>query len=150
MNTKLVSSMDSIAGSRLVTIGVDALLVGAAELLSTTQIGLVVVCDSVGAMAGVITKTDIVHQIARCQANACTLPLTDVMSRNVAYCHPGDRLLDVLSMMQKRDFVHSPVVDENFKPTGVVNARDALRELMEEGEYEASLLRDYVMGVGYR
>jgi predicted transcriptional regulator len=56
MNTKLVSSMDSIARSRRVAIGVDALLVGAAELLSTAQIGLVVVCDSVGAMAGVITK----------------------------------------------------------------------------------------------
>src|SRR5438094_8815891 len=143
MNTKLVSSIDSIARSRLVTIGVDALLVGAAELLSTTQIGLVVVCDSAGAMARVITKTDIVHQIARCQGNACVVPVTDVMSRDVAYCRPGDRLLDVLSMMQKRDFVHIPVVDESFKPTGVVNARDALRELMEEGEYEDSLLRDY-------
>jgi hypothetical protein len=57
MNTKLVSSMDSIARSRRVAIGVDALLVGAAELLSTAQIGLVVVCDSVGAMAEVITKS---------------------------------------------------------------------------------------------
>jgi predicted transcriptional regulator len=57
MNTKLVSSMDSIARSRRVAIGVDALLVSAAELLSTAQIGLVVVCDSVGAMAGVITKS---------------------------------------------------------------------------------------------
>jgi predicted transcriptional regulator len=57
MNTKLVSSMDSIARSRRVAIGVDALLVGAAELLSTAQIGLVVVCDSVGVMAGVITKS---------------------------------------------------------------------------------------------
>ena len=29
-------------------------------------------------------------------------------------------------------------------------ARDALRELMLEGQYEEALLRDYVMGVGYR
>ena len=53
-------------------------------------------------------------------------------------------------MMEKRGFIHIPVVDEHVKPLGVVNARDALRALMAEGKYEASLLRDYVMGVGYR
>jgi CBS domain-containing protein len=44
--------------------------------------------------------------------------------------------------------VHIPVVDENSKPLGVVNARDALRALLAEEKYEESLLRDYVMGVG--
>ena len=53
-------------------------------------------------------------------------------------------------MMGKRGFVHIPVVDDGFKPLGVVNERDALRSLMAEGAYEESLLRDYVMGVGYR
>ena len=52
--------------------------------------------------------------------------------------------------MAKRGFVHIPVVDENSKPLGVVNARYALPALMAEGKYEASLLRDYVMGIGYR
>jgi len=53
-------------------------------------------------------------------------------------------------MMQARGFVHVPVVDAAGRPTGVVNARDALREMMIEGQYEEALLRDYVMGVGYR
>ena len=53
-------------------------------------------------------------------------------------------------MMQKCGFVHVPVVDDNSKPLGVVNARDALRALFAEEKYEKSLLRDYVMGVGYR
>ncbi|MCK0509638.1 CBS domain-containing protein (plasmid) [Aromatoleum buckelii] len=44
---------------------------------------------------------------------------------------------------------HLPVVDENYKPVGVINARDALRALMAEEEYEGTLLRDYVMGIGY-
>jgi len=53
-------------------------------------------------------------------------------------------------MMAKRGFVHIPVVDEHSKPLGVVNARDALRALLTAEKYEASLLRDYVMGIGYR
>ena len=63
---------------------------------------------------------------------------------------PTDSVHDVLSMMEKRGFVHVPVIDENFRPLGVINARDALRTLMADGEYESSLLRDYIMGVGYQ
>ncbi|OOO00852.1 MAG: hypothetical protein USCGTAYLOR_02955 [Chromatiales bacterium USCg_Taylor] len=150
MNMKLVSSIDAVARSRLVTINVNALLVDVAKLLSDTQISLVVVCNSDGAMVGVITKTNIVQQFGRCGESACTTVAADVMTRDVAYCRPTDSLPDVLSMMEKRGFVHIPVVDENCKPSGVVNARDALRALMAEEKYEASLLRDYVMGIGYR
>jgi CBS domain-containing protein len=53
-------------------------------------------------------------------------------------------------MMATRGFVHLPVVDEHCRPLGVVNARDALRALTAEEKHEAPLLRDYIMGVGYR
>jgi CBS domain-containing protein len=148
MNTKLVSSIEAVAHSRLVTIIVDAPLVHVAKLLADTQVSLVVVCDSERAMVGVITKTDIVLRIGHCRGSACTTAAADVMTRDVAYCRPTDCLPDVLSMMERRGFVHIPVVDENSKPLGVVNARDALRALLAEEKYEESLLRDYVMGVG--
>jgi CBS domain-containing protein len=150
MNTKLVSSMDAVARSRLVTIKLDASLVQVAKLLSDTHIALAVVCDSDGAMVGVITETDIVRQIGRCGEGACTTAAADVMTRDVTSCRPTDSLLDVLSLMEQRGFVHVPVIDEKSKPVGVVNARDALRALMAEEKYEASLLRDYVLGIGYR
>ena len=52
MNTTLVSSIDAVTRSRLVTISADASLVDAAKLLSDTQISLVVVCNSDGTMVG--------------------------------------------------------------------------------------------------
>jgi len=150
MNAKLVSSIAAVARSRLATTVVDAPLVDVAKLLSDTQISLVVVCDYNGVMAGVITKSNIVRQIGGCRGSVCMTAAADVMTRDVTCCNPSDFLPDVLSMMGKRGFVHIPVVDDGFKPLGVVNERDALRSLMAEGAYEESLLRDYVMGVGYR
>ncbi len=149
MNTKLVSSIGDVARSRLVIVGVDALLMDIAKLLADTQISLVVVCGPDGAMAGVITKTNIVRLIGGCCGNACRTRAADVMTQEVTSCHPTDCLPDVLSMMQQRGFVHIPVVDENYTPVGVISARDALRALMAEEEYEGTLLRDYVMGIGY-
>ena len=150
MNTKLVSSIEGATRSRLAVVGDDTLLLEVARLLSDTQISLVVVCDAAGVMVGVITKTNIVRQVAHCQGAACASTADEIMTRDVTFCTATDCLPDVLSMMQARGFVHVPVVDAQHKPSGVLNARDALRELWAEGQYEEALLRDYVMGVGYR
>lgn len=150
MNSRLVGSMEPTARSRLVMIGADASLRDAAKLLSNTQIGLVVVCGSDGAMVGVVTKTDVIRQFSDGGGGAGTATVGDVMTRDVVSCHPTDCLPDLLSMMGRRGFVHIPVIDEKARPWGVVNARDALRVLWAEEKYEEALLRDYVMGVGYR
>ena len=150
MNTKLVSSIEAAMRSRRLTGSVDTSVREVARLLSSTQISLVVVCDQAGLMVGVVTKTNIVRQIGHCEGAACTSTAAEIMTRDVTFCRTTDCLPDVLSMMQARGFVHVPVIDAAGRPSGVVNARDALRELMAEGQYEEALLRDYVMGVGYR
>jgi CBS domain-containing protein len=150
MNTNLVSSIEAATRSRLVVVREGTLLLEVARLLSDTQISLIVVCDEVGAMVGVITKTDIVQRVGHCLGAACTATAAEIMTTDVTFCSVADCLADVLSMMQARGFVHVPVIDDERKPSGVVNARDALRELWAEGQYEEALLRDYVMGVGYR
>ena len=146
----LVERMLPVARERLVTIRDDALLMMAARLLDGRHINLVVVCDNGGAMVGVITKTDVVRQMGRCDGSCCTAAVATVMTRDVTHCHPGDLLHEVWSVMKERGLLHVPIVGEYFKPLGVINARDALLVLLEGSEYEESLLRDYVMGIGYR
>ena len=150
MNTKLVNSIEAATRSRLVVVREGTLLREVARLLSDTQISLIVVCDAVGAMVGVVTKTDIVQRIGHCLGAACTATAATIMTSNVTFCSGTDCLADILSMMQARGFVHVPVVNAQRKLSGVVNARDTLRELWAEGQYEEALLRDYVMGVGYQ
>jgi CBS domain-containing protein len=146
----LVEALMPTARRRLTTIGAEGSLTDAAKLLSDTQISLVVVCAAGGAMAGVITKTDVVRQIAQGQESVFTAPVTAIMTKDVVHCRPRDLLHEVLSNMRKQGFVHIPVVDQDFRPSGVINARDALQALLGEVKDEESLLRDYVMGIGYR
>ena len=89
-----------------------------------------VVCDQAGLMVGVLTKINIVRQVSHCKNAACTSTAVEIMTREVTFCRTTDCLPDVLSMMQARGFVHVPVIDAAGWPSGVVNARDALRELM--------------------
>lgn len=123
-------------------------MIEAAKLLRAGT-DLVVVCDSAGFLAGVITKTDVVGQVSRCQGASCMTAASLVMARNVLLCRAGDRLRDVWAQMKERSLKNIPVVDQDSRPLGVLNARDALQVLLEEVQDEEALLRDYVMSVGY-
>lgn len=138
------------ARERLVTIKTDALLIDAARLLSGPQVNLVVVCDEAGKVAGVITKTDVVGRISRCTGCSCTMAASHVMTQEVTFCRSYDWLHDVWSVIKQRGLKNIPVIDQDSVPVGVLNARDVVRMLLEDVQYEESLLRDYVMGIGYR
>jgi CBS domain-containing protein len=146
----LVETIMPVARQRLVTIGDNAPLTEAAKFLDGRHINLVVVCDNRGAVVGVITRTDIVRQMSLCLGRGCTSPAATVMTRDVIYCRPSDSLEDVWSIMKERKLLHVPIVGEDLRPLGVINARDALLALLEGSEYESSLMRDYVMGIGYQ
>ena len=149
MDTLRVASLGATARSRLATVPRQALLLEAAQCLSETHIGLVVVCAADGGMCGVIGKSDIVRQIGHCAGSACHTLASDLMTKDVLSCQPTDLLSDVLALMHKHGLVHVPVLDSGRCPVGVVNARDALRALVAQGQNEQALLFDYVMGVGY-
>jgi CBS domain-containing protein len=101
-------------------------------------------------MAGVITKTDVVRQVVRRRGIVDDVIVSDVMTQPVISCRREDTLYDVLNLMKQRGFVHIPIIDPDSRPCGVVNARDALQALLSEVKDEELLLRDYVMGIGYR
>lgn len=144
-----VEGMLDVARDKLVTIGNDAKLIEAAKLLSSGT-DLVIVCDSGGALQGVVTKTDVVRQISVCQGATCLCPASAVMTRDVALCRGADLLQDVAGLMKDRNLKNIPVVDEANRPIGVLAARAVLRTLLSDAEYEEAQLVDYVKGVGYR
>ncbi len=145
----LVERLLPAARERLVTIGTAAPLIDAARLLRAGT-DIVVVCDPGSAIAGVVTKTDVVSQISRCQGAGCIAPASAAMTTDVVSCGSGDWLKDVWETMKPRRLKNIPVVDSKNRPVGVLIARDILEFLLRDAESEETLLRDYVMGVGYR
>lgn len=145
-----VESILPLARQRLATIQAQALLADAAKLPGETHRALLVVCDPEGTMVGVIRKTDVVRQVARSQESLNAITAAAAMTSEVTVCRSDDLVLDVLATMKERGLVHIPVIDERRRPSGVVNARDALQALLRDVTDEGLLLRAYIMGIGYR
>lgn len=144
-----VEQMLTRARERLVMIGADAPVRAAADLMAKPHTDLLVVCAH-AVMVGVVTKTDIVRQIARCGGGACVARIDTIMTPDVVFCRPTDALKDIWAVMKARSLQRIPVIDGNGAPVGIVYGRDALQNLLGEVENEGELLRDYIGGVGYR
>lgn len=144
-----VESLLPAARERLTTIADDAPLIDAARLLRSGT-DILVVCSAVGMLRGVITKTDVVAQIGLCQGSACQALSSVAMTPEVLFCRSGDRLDDLWRRMNERSLKNIPVVDQELRPVGVLNARDMLQAMLKESTSEEAMMRDYVMGFGYR
>lgn len=137
------------ARQRLCCIEAGATLLQAARLLERDN-DMLVVCNSDGRMAGVLTKSDAVRQIGICTGASCTSPVIDAMTRDVTTAMANGQLRDVWDVMKARGLKNIPVIDADRKPLGVLNARDVLQNLWQEVQHEEDLLFNYVMNVGYR
>jgi CBS domain-containing protein len=145
-----VSSIEAVARTRLLTVGVDALLVEVAALLSSAQIGVVLVCTAAGVPLGVITETVLVRRLGLGQADFFATRAVDVMTPEFTACAPDDLLSDVLATMHSHGLTHMLLIDADRRALGVLYARDGLRALLAAGNHEEALLRNYVMGIGYQ
>lgn len=146
----LIHELLPVAARRLVTLIDSAPVIEAARLLSKTETALVIVCDVAGLMSGVVTKTDIVQQISHCTGCSCTENISDIMTREVISCDPDDQLMDVWNTMSSKGLKQIPVRNAEGRPLGLLYANDAVEILLKEAEHQELLLRDYVMGTGYR
>ena len=144
-----VENILSAASKCLVTVRDDAPLAVAAKLLLEADADLLVVCNGARRMAGVISKTDVVRQIGRRPDGEGMPVVSAVMTRTVVSCKPGEQLHDVWTTMKDRRLKNLPILDQDSRPIGMVNARDLLEALLEEVEHEEVLLRDYVMSIGH-
>ena len=91
MHTLRVTHLNAVMHSRLATVTLQTPLLQAAQRLSETHIGLVVVCHPDGAMAGVISKSDIVRQIGHCLGSACQTLASELMTTKVIHLLPIHR-----------------------------------------------------------
>jgi len=145
-----VEQMLQQAHRRLKTIAAAAPIKSAAMLMAEPHTDIVIVCDDHGAMVGALTKTDIVRQISRCSGNGCLASVDTIMTCDIVSCRPTDELHDVWATMQKAGLQRVPILDQQQVPIGIIYARDALQNLLDETENVEALMRDYMMNVGYQ
>jgi CBS domain-containing protein len=137
------------ARARLVKIYLDSVALDAAALFQDGA-EMVLVCSEDNRLVGIITKSDLLRSFVQSGRPNTAVPIASVMQTEIFSCDPTDKLEHVWRVLSENSFKHLPVEDHNGCPIGVLNARDILGGLLQEAESQEELLKEYVMGVGYR
>jgi CBS domain-containing protein len=140
MNVKTILAAK---GGDVVCIEPTATLEAAAQLLSRHRIGAVVIRGAGGRLAGILSERDIVRALSEHGAAALTLPVGQVMTREVLTCAENDSIADIMERMTSGKFRHLPVVSGG-KLIGLVSIGDVVKQRVEEVERESEALRDYI------
>ena len=140
MNVKTILAAK---GGDIVSIEPTATLAAAAKLLSTHRIGAVVILGAGVRLAGILSERDIVRAVSEFGAEALTIPVGQVMTRNVMTCGENDSIADIMERMTSGKFRHLPVLQDG-KMIGVISIGDVVKERVGEIEHDAEALRDYI------
>lgn len=135
-------------GSEFAAVRPDDKIQTAAKLLATRKTGLAVVTDAGGRLLGVISAMDIMRAVGDHGDDTATLPVSAVMTSEVAVCRPQDGVQQALEQMVERRIRHLPVVDDGIVK-GVIRLHDAVEFRVGEVEVEADELRRYIYGAGF-
>jgi len=140
MNVKTILAAK---GGDVISIEPTADLAAAANLLSKHRIGAVVICGAGGRLSGILSERDIVRAIAERGASALSVPVGQVMTRNVITCSENDSISDLMERMTSGKFRHMPVV-KGERLIGLISIGDVVKSRVQEIESDAAAMRDYI------
>jgi CBS domain-containing protein len=140
MNVKTILAAK---GGDIVSIEPSADLAAAAKLLSIHRIGAVLIRGAGGRLSGILSERDIVRALSEHGAAALTLPVAQIMTRNVMTCTEDDTCASIMEQMTAGKFRHLPVVTDG-QLVGLISIGDVVKERVEEIERESEAMREYI------
>ncbi|MEW5728526.1 MAG: CBS domain-containing protein [Pseudomonadota bacterium] len=129
-------------GRNVFTIRPDHSVSEAAQLMSAKKVGVAIVTDGKGAIAGILSERDIVAGITQFGKGVVDMPVRNLMTSLVATCSPGDSVKKIMEVMNDRRIRHLPVV-EGGELIGIVSIGDAVNFRLKETQLEMGVLRDF-------
>lgn len=102
------------------------------QAMSTHSIAAVAVVDNDGNLVGIVSERDMTHRVMACGLSPLSTPLSDIMTENPEYLHPGDSYLDAIELMLNRNIRHLPVLTDGGKVVAMISMRDLLQVAVEE------------------
>lgn len=129
-------------GREVMTIGRDATVAEAVELLGRHRIGAVPVVDG-SRVEGIMSERDVIYCLRDHGGDVLDWPVHRLMTAPVLTADTATPVLSALGLMTQRRIRHLPVVEAG-ELVGIVSIGDLVKYRMERIEAEAEALRTYI------
>lgn len=129
-------------GNKTVTIKQTDSVSRAVEILREHGFGALVISSDGAAIEGILSERDVVRALGL-RDDLLDLPVSEIMTRKVFTCSPGDRLDGLMAMMTERRIRHLPV-EVNGVLSGLISIGDVVKYRVIELEDETQAMQDYI------
>jgi CBS domain-containing protein len=134
-------------GGKLYKVQLGEKLNDCVSLMNKKMIGILVVLDDSGKLAGVISERDIMRLVESQDSDLWNKPVKVVMTpREKLYTVQKDTRLDaVMGLMTEKHIRHLPVLDGETL-MGIVSIGDVVKNLFDEAAFTTEQLKNYIQG----
>ena len=99
----------------------------AALRMRDSNVGFLPVCSPEDRVVGILTDRDIALRVCAGGLDAGRLPISEVMTREIVACHPGDDVRFVEGLMARNHKSRILIIDPAGKAAGVISLSDIAR-----------------------
>ncbi len=140
-----ISDVINHKGSEVVTARPEDNVAHLVGLLSSRNIGAVVIADDDGNVVGIAGERDIVRAIHRFGTAALNQPISSLMTQEVHTCGMDDDLAQVAGAMTELRVRHFPVLVDG-RLAAIVSIGDIVKNRIDQLQSEQEHLVNYLHG----
>lgn len=133
-------------GDDVYSIEPDASVLEALKVMSNKNTGALMVLDQ-GKVVGILSERDCIRRVDLHGRTSKDTQVKDIMTSKVLYGQAEQTLEECVAIMIDKNIRHLPVFDGE-KLVGVISARDALKEMVDQQKFVISQLEHYITGGG--
>jgi CBS domain-containing protein len=133
----------AIKGEHVHTIEPERTIHDAVALLVEHGIGALLVRDTAGTVAGIISERDVLRVCRERSGALGAIRVADVMTRDLIVCVPDDDVDYAMGIVTKNRVRHLPVMDGE-RVAGMISIGDLVKARLDAAEYENRYLREYI------
>ena len=141
--TLIIANILKVKGRGVSTARPDDTVQEIANRLAQRKIGAIVVVGDGGVVAGIVSERDLIRVIAQHGGNALTMPVGNVMTKDVITCSESTAIDEIMETMTVGRFRHLPVIEDGAL-VGIVSIGDVVKHHIAEVELEVSAMRGYL------
>jgi CBS domain-containing protein len=133
-------------GEEVYSISPQATVFEALKMMADHNTGALLVISD-GKVRGILSERDCVRRLDLHGRNARDTRVEEIMTSKVLYAQATQSIEECIAIMIDKNIRHLPVFDGD-QLIGLISARDALKEMVDEQKFVISQLEHYITGGG--
>jgi CBS domain-containing protein len=128
----------------LITVGPDAAVFQALQVMADHDVGSVLVLDA-DKLVGIFTERDYARKVILRGKASKDIRVREIMSDKVLYVTPERTVDECMAIMTEMHFRHLPVIDDD-KVVGIVSIGDVVKETISQQQFIIEQMEKYITG----